>query len=654
MTDTIKLWSVERAFSNATKKFLSMNYDVEFKQEGWKHGKPLTPDEMDHVDGMVMCVKNPYAHIVSYFKGWKKGHLLSDHYQNNPDDILSTHVDKMPSINQTLKTNPIHKDKEFIETWCEKYNTRMNQYLEIAQDYDNAIIVRHEDFLENEEQTLKIIGDKLGLEQKNDEIILTDREIGTQGEKSNSFDKSYYTDHRYMNDITETQKTILESQIDWDLVNKFKYGKMDQSLSSAPNSTDGKIRLIYYGDWNKFTGFGRVSRNILMNLPKDDFEIRVLGINFESHNASEDLPENIRAYPASYKQNNGGPYGIEETLKYFSNTDFDYDIGFVLQDSFIMSQSLGQRQGEKVSFIARLNEVAKSRSASTCMYFPIDTPTPDKRWLSPVLGHVDKPVTYTNWAKDVIENEVNNSNLTDDLGVVYHGTNPESFYPANNYDRNQVLNEFGLNDSEFNLMFLGANQRRKDIPRSVIGAYCRLYQEYPNTNLWLKTHRDGGSDGHHLPTVINQLTSEFNVPKDKINFVGDRDGYIPKEYINILYNMADSLILPSLEGWGLPVTECYTARTPTIVGDHGSLGEIGQDNRSVVVNVPDDLDHKTWFTLDNNVQRTHIDLDDFVNKAGKLIEGKSDVDIDKAYRWANDLKWENQAEKWEEVFRGLI
>jgi glycosyltransferase involved in cell wall biosynthesis len=52
-------------------------------------------------------------------------------------------------------------------------------------------------------------------------------------------------------------------------------------------------------------------------------------------------------------------------------------------------------------------------------------------------------------------------------------------------------------------------------------------------------------------------------------------GYVPREILIALYNLAEALVFPSLyEGFGLPVVEAMACGTPVITSRNGSLDEI--------------------------------------------------------------------------------
>ncbi len=55
-------------------------------------------------------------------------------------------------------------------------------------------------------------------------------------------------------------------------------------------------------------------------------------------------------------------------------------------------------------------------------------------------------------------------------------------------------------------------------------------------------------------------------------------GYVPRDSLVALYNLADALVFPSLyEGFGLPVVEAMACGTPVITSRNGSLGEVAAD-----------------------------------------------------------------------------
>ncbi len=143
-----------------------------------------------------------------------------------------------------------------------------------------------------------------------------------------------------------------------------------------------KIRLLFYGDApNVATGFATVSRNILTNLHNTGkYEIMVLGVNYFGD--PHEFPFPIWPIGIGGKD----PYGRQRAADMMRNQEFQFDVLFMIQDSFIlefMAQVFPQLRREK-------------KFTSVC-YYPVDG-KPKAHWIN-AMSMFDYPVTYTKFAK---------------------------------------------------------------------------------------------------------------------------------------------------------------------------------------------------------------------------------------------------------------
>jgi hypothetical protein len=226
----VKIYGMERSGTNYLKWMMENNLqDVEFTETtGWKHGEPNTDEWMSREnntmrerrlseaikDGRltwVVCSKDPYAWIVSFIRALESGKVLPNHYQKHDGDILRDVI--TPKREYLMKPN----DEEYLKQYLIKYNTR---YLQWRGVHD--ILVRYEDVLGNERDTLERLADELGVDIVGGSVKVPDERIGPSYNKSGKgFDKSYYTEERFMEQITKAQKEAVDEFIDWDLVNDF-------------------------------------------------------------------------------------------------------------------------------------------------------------------------------------------------------------------------------------------------------------------------------------------------------------------------------------------------------------------------------------------------------------------------------------------------
>jgi len=81
-----------------------------------------------------------------------------------------------------------------------------------------------------------------------------------------------------------------------------------------------------------------------------------------------------------------------------------------------------------------------------------------------------------------------------------------------------------------------------------------------------------GSKGWYYEEIFTKI-KEFNLQNDIIF-----TGYVPREYLLMLYSSADLFVYPSLyEGFGLPVLEAMACGCPVIASQTSSLPEVAGD-----------------------------------------------------------------------------
>jgi glycosyltransferase involved in cell wall biosynthesis len=407
-----------------------------------------------------------------------------------------------------------------------------------------------------------------------------------------------------------------------------------------PPPAKKKIRLLYYGDSPSVaTGFGKVSSNILPRLwETGDYEIMCFGVNYWG------IPHNypFQIYPMLPNPQND-PYGRDKVMNVIPNLDFD--VGFFLQDSFIMT------------FLPELikKTAANGKKFRTLSYFPIDG-VPWKEWIE-AMSSTDMSVTYTEWGKKECIKAF--PGIESKLQVVPHGISLKEFRPHPPERRAQLRQMlFGPHADKFIVINVNRNQQRKDLPSSLM-AFREFKKECPNSVMYF--HCAEQDVGWNMPRVATHLGLK---PGEEVLFPKEFNVNIgfPVEWVNDLYNCADACISSAVgEGWGLSITESFATKTPFIGPDNTSLSEIGAEGRAFLCRSGDTPNMWQVYTMDNDVIRPKININDMVKYLKRLYDDKNSGGrlkhqvTEKAFKWTiENLQWERHiVPRFDAMFRAL-
>ena len=392
-----------------------------------------------------------------------------------------------------------------------------------------------------------------------------------------------------------------------------------------------KVRVFAYCDSPTCaTGFSTVSRNIFEALYRTGrYDIDIFGINYwgDPHN----FP--YRIWPAG---TNGekDPYGRQKAVNMIPSMDFD--ILFLLQDSFIMD------------FLPVLFPHLRSKKGNnfkSILYFPVDSVLKEK-WGQNIAG-ADKIVAYSEFGKREAQKVMSN-----DMVVIPHGVNTREFYPLPKEKIAAFRKEYFKSEADkFIITNLNRNQQRKDVPRT-IQAFKEFRKYVPDSILYL--HMAMKDQGWDLPEVCAQMG--LSTSKDVIfpqNF-GPNQGY-PREVVNALYNCSDVVVSTTLgEGFGLSWIEAMAAKVPVVMPRNTAMTEFITEDRGYLSDSGTDSSLWTIIPHDNEVLRPLVDVDDMVSKLMYIYNNREEAKqkAENAYQWIlKDMDWQGAiAKQWVKVF----
>jgi glycosyltransferase involved in cell wall biosynthesis len=406
-----------------------------------------------------------------------------------------------------------------------------------------------------------------------------------------------------------------------------------------------EIKMLALWDYNTFTGFATVSKNLIRNFKAhfgEKIQIDVVAVNYFGDDYTEH--GNVRVISAKNKdvaKDDFGRYVFMRSLK-----DAEYDLIFILQDLGVIVPTV-----KLLKDIQKEKAVAGKKQFKSIFYFPVDFAlTPN---LAVDLEFFDYLATFTKFGKSQVLRL--KPKLDKKLHVVPHGTNFNDFYPL---PKDEILafrkEYFGKNADKFIVTNINRNQSRKDIPTTIFG-FLEYWLEH-DKNAFLYLHMNPKDPmGWHLRTILAQTPlregEHFMFPPQE-----DYEKGAPVEKLNRIYNASDVYLTTATGGgWELPVTEAMATKLPVILPNHTSLGELG-DNGS-----------RGWMleelyptvAMVDNVVRYQSDMYEIaetlsiVNKHIRENSSAINEKVNRAYMFVTSLDWDVIAKEFIKAIRQL-
>jgi glycosyltransferase involved in cell wall biosynthesis len=408
-----------------------------------------------------------------------------------------------------------------------------------------------------------------------------------------------------------------------------------------------QIKIIALFDYNSFTGFSTVSKNLVQNWKRtfgNDLKLDICAVNYFGEDYSED--ENIRVISAKKNDVEKDDFGRYVFMR--SILDSDYDLVFILQDLGVVTPI--------VPLLKKLKEdkqKANKKQFKSILYFPVDFAlTPN---LTKGLEFFDQLATFTEYGRSMFL--THKPELKGKIKVIPHGSNLKDFYPILDTDeifefRKQYFGE--ANANKFIVGCINRNQSRKDIPTTIFG-FMEYFEKNPNSFLYL--HCDPKDPmGWDLYTIMSQTPLKFGVD---YMFAPITNGYKGHsiEDLNKIYNSLDVFLSTATGGgWELTVTEAMSCRVPCVIPKHTSFQTLGGANGERAYFL------ETLYpivAMVDNIIRFQSDLYEICDTLELIKKGKEEGSIEhhnkieKAYQFVYDLDWKDIAKVFSDDIKRL-
>ena len=392
-----------------------------------------------------------------------------------------------------------------------------------------------------------------------------------------------------------------------------------------------KVKVLWFGDAVTPTGFSRVNHSIQSNLPKYQYDLYQLGINY--YGDPHDFP--VRIFPAATKGQIYGFNRISELAKH------DFDIIFILNDLWIINE-----------YLKEIKNHFKGKIPKIVTYMPMDSTMPDRSWFEH-FDIVDKVCVYTQFGYDTVKEVYPKLDLT----IVPHGVDSSTFYK---FDKPKIECKMGVYPADKlfldSWIVLNANRnqprKRNDI---AFEGFAQFAKDKPKSVKYY--HHAGIEDvGWDILRLSNKLGKkyDFNLEERLIVTNMNRNTQsVTDEQLNTIYNATDVGINASLgEGWGLVNMEHAMTGSVQVVPNHSACKELFNDV-GVLIPTSQELCFEKTLTFGRLV--TPEAIAEQLQWVYDHPEEKAELEA-KAIEKFTDKKysWKSVANTWHNIFREIL
>lgn len=401
-----------------------------------------------------------------------------------------------------------------------------------------------------------------------------------------------------------------------------------------------KIKVLWYSDTpTRITGFGNVARNVLKHLHATGrYEFEIQAINGAGWYNRDRYPYII--HPAGFNPDHD-VYGTRNFRAMIAEG------GYVLKpfDILFTLHNLAQID----PFVPDIKAAREGRRFSWIDYSPLDVAWSSERHLA-TYYEADYPVCYTQFAYDTVC-KVGGPSLAPKLRTIYHGTEPETFFPIPGREELKKRH-FDLDPGTFLVVNVNRNQWRKDLARTMAG--FKLWKERYGHKAVLYLHAKISDLGGNL--IEQACNCGLDLQRDIIFSPPDFNtfGGVSPERLNEIYNAADCIVSTTNgEGWGLSTTEAFCTQTPVLMPRNTSLVEIvgADEERGWLCGSGTTASEWCVGYGQSDMRRPLVNVESFADKLEEIYQGDTEERVMAAYRWALEHTWEIVCEEWIKLFR---
>jgi D-inositol-3-phosphate glycosyltransferase len=389
---------------------------------------------------------------------------------------------------------------------------------------------------------------------------------------------------------------------------------------------DKKIKILMVGDGGCPTGFARVLHSIQKYLPKEDYDIYHLAVNY----FGDPHPFPCKMYPAALP--GGDMMGISRlgNIIHFIKPD----LVFILNDPWNINE-----------YLKVLRDIKDIKIPPVVVYYPVDAMDLNEDWFK-YFDLVSKVIVYTKFGYDETKKAAPNL----DVQIIPHGVESSVFFKTDRLEAKKQLFVKERKDLHESWIVLnaGRNQPRKRLDLS-IEAFALFSKGKPD-NVKYYSHsglKDAGWD-------IIKLCRRFGISNRLIITSKSNDiQAVSDEWLNTIYNACEVGINTGLgEGWGLPNVEHAITGAPQIVPDASACKEIFFDC-GLLIPISQHLIYPQTSTVGSLVRPEDVaEKIELLYNDKELYDKLAEVGLKKFT--APEYSWEAVAKQFDTVFKEVV